>query len=469
MIQPTRVKSLNARDVRKGEYVLYWMQASQRVECNHALEYAVRRGNELKLPVVVFFGIAEGFPEANERGYAFMLEGLAEVKAALERKGIRLVVRRASPDEGAVALAKRASLAVTDRGYLRIQKSWRASAAARMDCPLIQVETDAVVPVEEASPRQEYAAATFRPKIRRRLEEYLVPLKERRPSKDSLSIELESLDPADAAGILAGLDIPRDVKKADAFRGGTSEARKRLQTFLKEKIDHFRDLRNNPALDCLSHLSPYLHFGQISPLFAALKAAETGSPGIEAFLEELIVRRELSLNFVHYTSRYDEYAEAVPAWARKTLEAHSGDHRPALYTCADLERGRTHDPYWNAAQLEMVRTGKMHGYMRMYWGKKILEWSASPEDAFRTALHLNNTYELDGRDPNGFTGVAWCFGRHDRPWQTRPVFGAVRYMNDRGLRRKFDADAYVKKVEAISMMSPAGPVADQPHRTRSSP
>ncbi len=449
MIQPTRIKSLNARDVRKGEYVLYWMQASQRAECNHALEYAVRRANELRLPVIVFFGLADGFPEANERAYAFMLEGLADVRAALERKGIRFVVRRAAPDEGAAALAERAALAVTDRGYLRIQKSWRVSAAARMDCPLVQVETDAVVPVEEASPKQEYAAATFRPKIRKRLEAYLLPLKERRPVKDSLSIGIESLDLADAVGILGGLEIARDVKKTGAFRGGASEARKRLQTFLKDRIDHFRDLRNNPALDYVSHLSPYLHFGQISPLFVALKVAEAGSPGTEVFLEELVVRRELSLNFVHYTSRYDEYEEAVPAWARKTLEAHSGDHRPALYAGADLEHGRTHDPYWNAAQLEMVRSGKMHGYMRMYWGKKILEWSASPEDAFRTALFLNNKYELDGRDPNGFTGVAWCFGRHDRPWQTRPVFGAVRYMNDRGLRRKFDADLYVKKVEAI--------------------
>jgi deoxyribodipyrimidine photo-lyase len=446
MIQSTRIRTLNARDVRKGDYVLYWMQASQRAECNHALEHAVRRANELRLPIVVFFGLTDGFPEANERHYAFMLEGLAEVNAALERKGIRFVVRHIAPDEGAAALAERAALVVTDRGYLRIQKSWRASAAAKMGCPLVQVETDAVVPVEEASPKQEYAAATFRPKIRRKLEEYLVPLKERRPVKNSLSLEIESLDIADTAGLLAGLEIARDVKKTDAFRGGTSEARKKLQIFFKDRIDHFRDLRNNPALDYLSHLSPYLHFGQISPLFVALKVTETGSPGAEAFLEELIVRRELSLNFVHYTPRYDEFEEAVPAWARKTLEAHSGDHRPVLYPCADLEHGRTHDPYWNAAQLEMVRTGKMHGYMRMYWGKKILEWSASPEDAFRTALFLNNKCELDGRDPNGFTGVAWCFGRHDRPWQTRPIFGSVRYMNDRGLCRKFDADLYVKKV-----------------------
>ena len=449
MIQLTRIRTLNAQDARKGDYVLYWMQASQRAEANHALEYAIRRANDLKLPVVVFFGLTEGFPEANERHYAFMLEGLAEVKGALERKGIKLVVRQGAPAEGAAALSERAALAVTDRGYLRIQKAWRVSAAARMDCLLVQVETDAVVPVEEASPKQEYTAATFRPKIRKVLEAYLVPLKEKRPSKSSLGLDLETLDAADTAGLLAGLKIGRGIGKSPAFRGGASEARRRLKEFLKSRLDHFRDLRNNPALDYLSNLSPYLHFGQISPLQIALKAMETGSPGAEAFLEELIVRRELALNFVHYTPRYDDYEEAVPAWARKTLEAHSGDHRPALYSGADLEHGRTHDPYWNAAQMEMVRMGKMHGYMRMYWGKKILEWSAAPEEAFRTALHLNDKYEIDGRDPNGFAGVAWCFGRHDRPWQTRPIFGSVRYMNDRGLCRKFDADAYVKKVEGL--------------------
>ncbi len=449
MIQPTRIKPLNGAEPRRGDYVLYWMQASQRAECNHALEYAVRRANELALPVVVFFGLTDKFPEANERHYAFMLEGLAEVKDRLEKKGIRFVVRQSAPDEGVAALGARAALVVTDRGYLRVQKAWRAAAAARLNCPLIQVETDAVVPVEETSAKEEYAAATIRPKIHRKLPDYLVSLKERRPAKTSLPLDLESLDLSDTAGVLSRLRIDRSVKASAHFPGGTSEARKHLQVFLAEKIGHFRDLRNNPALDFLSHLSPYLHFGQISPLFIALKVRESETPGAEAFLEELIVRRELSLNFVHYNGRYDEFEGAVPAWAQKTLEAHAGDPRPACYTPAELEAGRTHDPYWNAAQLEMVVTGKMHGYMRMYWGKKILEWSPSVREAFRTALHLNNKFELDGRDPNGFTGVAWCFGKHDRPWRTRPVFGAVRYMNDRGLCRKFDADQYVKKVQAL--------------------
>jgi deoxyribodipyrimidine photo-lyase len=199
-------------------------------------------------------------------------------------------------------------------------------------------------------------------------------------------------------------------------------------------------------------MSPYLHFGQISPLWIAFQALKTKSPGTEAFLEELIVRRELSMNFVYYNERYDSL-EAIPEWAKKTLKTHQKNRRPYLYRLGELEAAKTHDPYWNAAQKEMVVKGKMHGYMRMYWGKKIIEWSQTPEEAFKKALYLNNKYELDGRDPNGFTGVAWCFGKHDRPWGERPILGQVRYMNDKGLKRKFDADAYVKRMDVSETAS----------------
>ncbi len=449
MIQPTRIKVLNAKDIKKGEFVLYWMQASQRAECNHALEQAVRKANELRQPVVVFFGLTPAFPEANERHYTFMLEGLAETVRKLEKRGIRCVVRSVSPELGVRVLSERASLVITDRGYLKIQRSWRDKAAAALDCPLLQVEADAVVPVEEASPKEEYAAATIRPKIRKKLPEYLTALKEHRPAKDSLGMDFEeNVDLEDIQRVLGRLRIDTSVKKTEFYTGGTDQAKMHLQRFLKDKLDHFHDLRNNPTLDYLSHLSPYLHFGQISPLYVALKTLETKSPGREAFLEEIVVRRELSLNFVFYNSLYDVY-EGLPAWARKTLEAHKADARAAAYSLADLESAQTEDPYWNAAQLEVILTGKMHGYMRMYWGKKIIEWSRTPEEAFRTALYLNNKYELDGRDPNGFTGVAWCFGKHDRPWRERPIFGNIRYMNDRGLRRKFDADQYVRMIEKL--------------------
>jgi deoxyribodipyrimidine photo-lyase len=445
MIQKERIKALNKKEVKKGAYVLYWMQASQRAEYNHALEYAILKGNELHQPIVVFFGMTEHFPEANERHYTFMLEGLREVKRSLEQTGIQMVILHESPELGAIQLAKGASLSVVDRGYLKIQKKWRSDAADQMDCPLIEVESDVVVPVEETSSKEEYAAATIRSKIHKKLSYFLVPLKQKDPAVESLSLDFDSFDIEDIGKTISKLRIDRSVKKVNAFQGGMKEALKHLEVFLEGKLDQFPELRNDPTLDYLSHMSPYLHFGQISPLYIALKVSKTGSPGIEAFLEELIVRRELSMNFVFYNEKYDSF-EAIPDWAKKTLRAHNKDKRQYTYTLEELESAKTHDPYWSAAQKEMVIKGKMHGYMRMYWGKKIIEWTKTPEEAFRRALYLNNKYELDGRDPNGFTGVAWCFGKHDRPWGERPIFGKVRYMNDQGLKRKFDADGYVKRM-----------------------
>jgi len=452
MIAKERIAGLNTRDPVAGDYVLYWMQAAQRAEANPALEYAIKLANESRKPCLAFFGLTECFPEANIRHLAFMLEGLKETQSSLADRGVKLIVRKISPEKGAVELGNAASTVVTDRGYLRIQKSWRAKAAEELRCPLVQVETEVVVPVETASPKEEYAAATFRPKIRKVLDAYLIPQTEHKPLRDSLARKEGSLDLDDLEDILAGLKTDRKVAPSPFYRGGTTEAKKRLRLFLRERLDHFSDLRNNPSLDYLSHLSPYLHFGQISPVWIALKAAETKSPGAEAFFEELVVRRELASNFVHYNDRYDTPA-SLPAWARATLDEHAGDPRPYIYSREELEAGKTHDPYWNAAQREMVVAGKMHGYMRMYWGKKILEWSPTPNEAWAAALYLNNKYEIDGRDPNGFAGVAWCFGKHDRPWGKRPIFGAVRYMNDKGLKRKFDVDQYVRNVAKME----AGP------------
>ncbi len=446
MIPKERVKTLNRKEIKKGEYVLYWMQASQRAEYNHALAYAILKANDLHQPVLVFFGITDQFPEANERHYTFMLEGLKEVKHSLEKRGIQMVILHRSPEIGVLSLAKRASLAVVDRGYLRIQKKWRDYASSQMDCPLIQIESDVVIPIEEVSPKEEYAAATIRPKIMKKLDAFLIPLKEHEPLTDSLSLSFKSLDIDDVGKAISKLRIDRGVKKVPSFHGGTEEAKSHLEIFLESKLDRFPELRNDPTVDYLSHLSPYLHFGQISPLYIALKVFDTDSRGKEAFLEELIVRRELSMNFVFYNERYDSI-DAIPDWARNTLKAHRKDKRFYVYSLEEFEMAKTHDPYWNAAQKEMVVSGKMHGYMRMYWGKKILEWSKTPEEAFEIVLYLNNKYELDGRDPNGFTGVAWCFGKHDRPWGERAIFGNVRYMNDKGLKRKFDADKYVKMME----------------------
>jgi deoxyribodipyrimidine photo-lyase len=451
LIQPERIKKLNDRLPQKGRFVLYWMQASQRTEYNHALEYAVSMANEHRVAPVVLFGLTDAFPEANLRHYTFMLEGLKNVEASLAKRGVRFVLRRQSPEKAACDMAKEASLIVTDRGYLRIQKAWREHVARCAPCPVIQVESDVVVPVEVASVKEEYAAATLRPKIQRLIDTYLLPLKETPVRKDSLSMRFGGLPIDDPGEILQSLSIEKAIPAVTTFRGGTSRAKTILVDFIEQKLKYYRDRRNDPGLDFSSHMSPYLHFGQVSPLYIALKVREKKGVSGEikkAYLEELVVRRELSMNFVHYNPLYDSL-DALPDWARRTLKEHDKDRREYTYSRSDLERARTHDPYWNAAQEEMVLTGKMHNYMRMYWGKKILEWTSTPEEAFRVALYLNNRYELDGRDPNGFAGVAWCFGKHDRPWTERKMFGKVRYMNAAGLERKFDIGAYVRKVNAL--------------------
>ena len=420
------------------------MQASHRTEYNHALEHAILQANKLNKPLLVFFGLMNDYPEANERHYYFMLEGLKKVQSSLEKRDIKMIIWSKSPEVGVVELSNDASLVIVDRGYLKIQKKWRRQVTKRIGCPLVQVESDLIVPVEVASPKEEYSAATFRPKIEKKLDHYLIPLKKNRPKIGSFDLDFYSFDIKDIKKAILHLNIDRSVKRINEFHGGTSDAKKHLEAFLKNKLDRYPELRNDPTVDYLSNMSPYLHFGQISPLYIALKVLATDSPGKDVYLDELIVRRELSINFVFYNPNYDSF-DGLPEWVRNSLLEHKKDPREHTYTLEEFETAETQDPYWNAAQKEMIFRGKMHGYMRMYWGKKILEWNKNPEDAFKTALYLNNKYELDGRDPNSFTGVAWCLGKHDRPWKERPIFGKIRYMNERGLKRKFDIDRYVEK------------------------
>ncbi len=445
MIQDQRIQLLNDKPISDGRYVLYWMQAAQRARYNHALAYAARQANDLGLPLVCVFGLSEEFPDANERHYAFMLQGLAETEQALQRINVQLVVRHQRPDEAVIELGRDAALVIADRGYLRVQLKWRQSAAARLSCQLVQVDTDVIVPVEVVSDKEEYAARTIRTKILRLLPKYLQPLRQPRVKRTSLDMELSGLDVSDLNAVLGMLPISRDVSPVREFAGGASRAQALLNDFIGNKLNRYAELSNNPALDYTSHMSPYLHFGQISPLDIALQVIKSGSAGVDAYLEQLIVRRELSINFVRFNSAYDEYA-AIPEWAQRSLGKHADDARDYVYSLEQLEQVDTHDLYWNMAQLEMVLTGKMHSYMRMYWAKKLLEWSACPQDAFEAALHLNNKYELDGRDPNSFAGVAWCFGKHDRPWKERAVFGQVRYMSAAGLERKFNIGEYVKRI-----------------------
>jgi deoxyribodipyrimidine photo-lyase len=458
MVEQERIHFLNEGETRRdGEVVLYWMQQSQRAEYNHALEYAVFRANQLDLPLVVIFALVDNFPEANLRHYAFMAEGLAETGVALAKRGIPLQIRKGEPGVVLPPAVRdlKAALLVTDRGYLNVQRKWRREVAEAVSVQMVEVESDVIVPVETASEKEEYAARTLRPKLNRHLDYFLRPfsqitLSEKFTGRDCKRIAGEGLDWSSSEILLAGLKIDRSVARSP-WRGGRTQALRRLKLFCRRDLQTYARERNLPTREVLSGMSPYLHFGQISALEAALTVRKylAGSlrEPVEAYLEELIVRRELAMNFCHFNPGYDSYQRAVPRWARESLEKHAGDVRPFLYSLKELERAATEDEIWNACQLEMTRSGKMHGYMRMYWGKKIIEWSETPEEAFKRMLYLNNKYELDGRDPNSFAGVAWCFGKHDRPWgPERPVFGLVRYMNEAGIRRKIkDWPDYVRK------------------------
>ncbi|WP_375456586.1 deoxyribodipyrimidine photo-lyase [uncultured Methylobacterium sp.] len=455
-IHAGRIRVLNDAAAREdGDCVLYLLQQANRAHHNPALEFAIAEGNRLGLPVVAGFGLldgANGFPEANARHYAFLLQGLADAKAGLLRRGVGFVMRKASPAEVAIDLSRRAALLVLDRGYLAIQKRWYREIADGVDIRVVQVEGDVVVPVEIASGKHEFAARTLRPKLHRLWDGFLEPVAAQvvRHRADGLGLE-SGIDVSDPGPVLAGMSLDTAVPPVKRFTGGETQARRRLEAFLAEGLSGYGGGRNRPEAAAASHMSPYLHFGQISPVEMALavRAAKAGDDDDrQTYLEELIVRRELSANHVFYTDGYDTYAKAVPDWARKTLAEHADDARPHTYTDAQLAAGETHDLYWNAAQAEMRETGYMHNQLRMYWGKKILEWSPSPEAGFARTLRLNNRYFLDGRDANSFTNVAWIYGLHDRPWARRKVFGTVRYQSGNSLK-KFDADAYVKTVERL--------------------
>jgi deoxyribodipyrimidine photo-lyase len=453
MIQQTRIRTINqAPEGQAPSYVLYWMGLSQRTRCNPALEYAVEEANSRRLPVLVCYGIAEGFPEVNARHWSFLLEGMAEIGPALEKRGIGFVARRAPPVETALRYAAEAALVVCDRSELRPARQFQADFAARAPCRVVQVEGDVVVPVQTASPKHEIAARTFRPKINRLLPDYLVPLEEREVRHSARHLPNDStLDLSDVPRLVASLKADQSVRPVRRFRGGTREAEAQLRTYLDNSFAGYAAGRGRPEAGAASHMSPYLHFGQISPVALALAVRQAPGGNAEdraAYLEELVVRRELAMNHLHYEPRYDDYS-AAPAWARKTLDAHRSDPRPFLYTPEQFEQGLTHDRYWNAAMTEMRETGYMHNHMRMYWGKKIVEWSASPEEAWNTALRLNNRYFIDGRDANSFTNIGWLFGLHDRPWGPRPVYGNVRSMGQASLK-KFDADGYVREVERLA-------------------
>jgi len=468
-IDPARIQTLSDSPRRsEAAYVLYWMQQSQRAVDNPALEHAIAEANDLGLPVLVVFGLMDDYPEANRRHYAFMLEGLRETKDRLRERGVQMVVRRGRPDDVAVSYAQDAAHVVTDRGYLRHQKRWRRRVAEKVRCRVSQVEGDVVVPADLVTDKAEYAARTIRPKVHEHLDRFLTEPPTVSVEHPSLSLDVNpglALD--DVSAVTERLDLEDVPPVSGLYRGGTGEAMDRIETFRAEHLAGYDGNRNQVQSQAVSHVSKYLHFGQISPVRLALQIRHTDAPAedVDSYVEELIVRRELAVNHVHFRPEtYDKYA-CLPEWARESLAEHADDEREYTYTEKELVRGETHDPYWNAAMKEMRATGYMHNYMRMYWGKKILEWSPDPRTAYDRTLRLNNRYFLDGRDPNSYANVAWIFGLHDQGWKERPVYGKVRYMSRGGLERKADPDAYVEKVDRLARQAQSG--RQTPEQTQS--
>jgi deoxyribodipyrimidine photo-lyase len=333
---------------------------------------------------------------------------------------------------------------VTDFDPLRLKRSWQKAVVSNIKGSFYVVDGHNIVPCWHASSKQEYGAYTLRPKIKKLLPVFLCDFPTIVPHP--FGSEKYSAAPVDWQGIYNYVS-DHSSREVDWLMPGEAAAMEKALRFIKEGLPDYNRKRNDPNLDGQSNISPYLHFGHVAPQRLALlvNKARVHVEEKEAFLEELIVRRELADNFCYYNENYDRF-EGFPDWARKTLDVHRSDKREYQYSLETFEHGKTHDELWNAAQRQMVERGKMHGYLRMYWAKKILEWSARPEEAMEIAIHLNDRYELDGRDPNGYAGVAWSIGGvHDRAWQERPIFGKVRYMSYAGCARKFDVKQYVAR------------------------
>lgn len=442
----------DARENTKARYVLYWMQMFKRATHNHALNFAVRMANERGLPLVVYEGLKYYYPWANDRLHTFILEGVAEKREEFARRGIRYVFylqRHARDPRRTVArLAKQAAIIVTDDFPCFIIPEHNRRIVEQVSVPVYTVDSNGIIPLS-AFTKEEYAARTIRPKIKRLLPVHLKSIPTVRVKNESPGLEVacpETLVTDERIAELVGqCDIDHTVKPSPVYCGGSRAGRQRLRHFVKHILPQYDELRNEPSLDGTSRLSPYLHFGFISinEIVAAVNASDAPGRAKEAYLEEAIVRRELSYNFTRWNPQYDSLA-SVPEWARKTMSLHQDDPRPVIINSAHIEQAQTYDELWDASERELLRTGEIHNYVRMLWGKKVIEWQETYEQAFRLLEHLNNKYALDGRNPNSYAGILWCFGKHDRAWgPERQVFGKLRYMTSQSMARKFDAKSYI--------------------------
>ena len=431
-----------------GRYVLYWCRWNRRVESNHALAFAADTANRMGLPLVFFERVTCNYPTASDRFHTFLPEGVPHLAAQLLKRGIghvfQLPRRKRASGKDLRAVIRGAAAVVTD-DCLR--------PVPHLDVQLHTVDSSCIVPMS-AIPIQCYAAYSIRPRIHKVLHEHLHSAPNARvrmacrESFDGLHTEVT---PENVAALVASCEVDHGVRPSTAFRGGRRQAERRLKRFLSDRLRRYARDKNELSKHATSDLSPFLHYGHISALEVALAVREHAREHkliADEFLEELIVRRELAFNFVRHAKRYDSL-DALPEWARQTIREHRKDPRKPHYPCAQFESAATHDDLWNATQKELLLRGKIHGYYRMYWGKKILEWSASAEEALATMLHLHDRYALDGDDPNTYANILWCFGLHDRPWPARPVYGTIRSMSRTGMERKTNVAAYLEEIEHL--------------------
>lgn len=440
MFNQSRIRKINEKEIENGP-IVYWMSREQRTCNNWSLLYAQELAIKKKQMLVVVFTLSSSFLGATFRQYDFMIRGLQEVETNLNKLKIPFVLLCEDPVSDLLVYTSKinAGVIICDFDPLRIKMNWRSEVAKKSSCAVYEVDAHNIVPCWLASNKAEFGAYTIRPKIKKLLPEFLTSYPKLK--KQTIKFVTNRINWKNVYKILK---IDESVKTVNWIKPGEKNARTQALFFINNKLKDYEQNRNNPNLEAQSNLSPYLHFGHISAQEIAFKVKDD----IRAlsFLDELIIRKELSDNFCYFQTKYDS-SEAFPNWAKETIEKHKKDKREYIYTMKQLENSKTHDDLWNAAQAELVKKGTMPGYLRMYWAKKILEWTKTAVDAQKIAINLNDKYQLDGRDPNGYAGIAWSIGGvHDRAWFEKNIFGKIRYMNFNGCKSKFNINEYIKKV-----------------------
>lgn len=450
-----RALTIRRCEEKKGAPVIYWMSRDQRAIDNYALLFALEKAKLLESPLAVLFCLVGEFLSATDAQFYFMLKGLKETAEQLRHLGIPFFLLKGDPsDEIPKAVQQmKASALVTDFDPIKIKREWKKEVFGKIDCSIYEVDAHNVVPCFYASDKQEFSAFTFRKKVSNLIPQFLTDI-----PQDNVKLPEITCAPSNAFSIDAAIaDIEKRLHEKcfsslRFFSPGHTNGMRVLKNFIEKKLEDYSKKRNDALADVESGLSPYIHFGQISAQRIAFEVKKSGcnKESIDQFLEQLIIRREVADNFCYYNLDYDS-VKGFPIWARQTLHEHIGDQREFIYNLEEFENAKTHDEVWNCAQIELRIKGKIHNYLRMYWGKKILEWSPDPTTALNIGNYLNNKYALDGRDPNGYVGVAWCIGGvHDRPFTERKIFGKIRYMSKAALERNFDLKRYVEQVRKLA-------------------